>query len=71
MKRQSTLLSFGFSLAGPSSGPPPEKQPALEASATTIQVRSGPLNFTDLHPPYDIGEMYEITMSKRLSDAEM
>lgn len=77
MKRQSSLLSFGFGQG--SSSPPPEKrqavdsrpetEPDTEQDASTSRRRSLPVNsFSDLHPPYDLGNVFEI--AKRLSDFE-
>ena len=79
-KRQAALTSFGF--GAPSSIPPPEKRlatagrdlpaagtdPEPSTSGGTADSRVTALKFSDLHPPYDLGEVQEFI--RQLSDQE-
>ena len=70
-KRQAALTSFGF--GGPGSTPPPEKHPATaekdlpvtgtdpdpSTSGGRADSQVPASKFSNLHPPYDLGEVQE------------
>ena len=77
-KRQAALTSFGFGSC--SSTPPPAKRPVTagrdlpaagtdpgpSTSAGTIDSRVTALKFSDLHPPYDLGQV--LKFARQLSE---
>ena len=82
-KRQAALTSFGFGVPGScSSTPPPAKLPVTagrdlpaartdpgpSTSAGTIDSRVTALKFSDLHPPYDLGQV--LKFARQLSEQE-
>ena len=75
-KRQAAITSFGFGVPGSgSSTPPPAKRPAtagtdsgLSTSAGTIDSRVTTLKFSDLDPPYDLGQVFKF--ARQLSEQE-